>query len=491
MAEDFERYRSDDDGAFIDIRFNNIIPENHPARYIKEFIDTIDVSSFEEKYKVGKSQKGRAPKDVRMMLCVILYAIYSRIYSARKIDYATYNYSDFWFFTHKNRISHDKISKFIILHGENIANVFLATISLAEKNNLLSFENLYHDGFLMKANASKKKNYTKKRLEKKEEKIRSSLSEILSQIETDVDGVVPKEAIRLKKELKKIEELKKELNDKINIYSQKDCPSEKEKREKNTQINSTDKDAELMRQKDNSYANSYLKTTALDSKADILVSSCISGHYDEPHHLPKLIKEANKNCEGMGEYNKSFADSGFITHGNAVQTEAMGIELIGPTKQHENDVRNPEKTKGKITFNYNESKNCVSCSEGKTLHYFEKYHDPKKGTIISSYRNIEACKSCSKRKNCTKSEYREVKIDSRLPAQMRCLDRYKSEEGQELYKKRSHCAETFQGDLKQNGKFIQLFRRGNEKVQVDSIMHDIIWNLRRIFNSVEKEVVFG
>jgi len=426
-----------------------------------------------------------------MMLCIILYAIFSRIYSARKIDYATSNFSDFWFFTHKNRISHDKISDFIILHKDNILTLFLATITLAEKNKLLSFGNLYHDGFLMKANANISKNYTKKRLQKKEEKIKSSLNEILSKIEKGEENFIINEVAQLKGELEKIGQLKTELENRIKIYSEKDCTSEKAKREENAQINYTDKDAELMKMKDDSFANGYLKVTSIDPKADIVVSSGITGHYDEPHQLPNLIKEANANCEGKGDYKKSFADAGFITMGNAVQTEAMGIELIGPTKQHENEVRNPEKYKEKITFKYNESQNCVECSEGTVLKYYEKYYDHKRGAAVSSYINKEACTNCEKRTSCTKSKYREAKIDSRFPVQMRCLERYKSEEGKELYKKRSHCGETFQGDLKQNGKFIQLFRRGIDKVKVDSMMHDITWNLRRIFKSAGKDLVFG
>ena len=79
MASNFDETDHDDDGAFVSIRFNDIIPENHPVRYIQKFISTIDISLFEKKYKVGDGQKGRSPKGIRMMLGIILYAIYDRI----------------------------------------------------------------------------------------------------------------------------------------------------------------------------------------------------------------------------------------------------------------------------------------------------------------------------------------------------------------------------------------------------------------------------
>jgi len=149
MSTFFDGHSDDNDGAFIEIRFNDILPDKHPVRFIKEFIEILDISKFEEKYNVGESKSGRPPKEIRMMLGVILYAIYSRIYSARKMEIATYTIADFWIFTHKKRISHDTISKFIITHEKDVVAVFLETITLAESNNLLDFKALFEDGFPM------------------------------------------------------------------------------------------------------------------------------------------------------------------------------------------------------------------------------------------------------------------------------------------------------------------------------------------------------
>ena len=70
MAEYFKKYRSEDDGGFISIHFDKILRANHPARYIKNFIEAVDISRFEKKYKVGKGKKGRSPNDIKMMLCI-------------------------------------------------------------------------------------------------------------------------------------------------------------------------------------------------------------------------------------------------------------------------------------------------------------------------------------------------------------------------------------------------------------------------------------
>ena len=488
MSSYFDEPDNSDDGAFVVMRFNSILPEDHPAMLIRRFISILDLSSFEKKYNVGPGKKGRPPKGIRMMLGLLLYAVHSRIYSAHQIEYASYNYSDFWVFTHKNRVSHDKISDFINLHGNEMIEVFLETVILADRNKLLDFDTQFQDGFFIKANASKHKNRKRRSLSKKQQRAKEALEQIFDKLkEVEEDKETRKKREDLEKKLNKISELQEELNEKIKERRNHNKKGKID--EDDISVNETDSDSSLMKMKDKSYANAYLKVTAVDSKADIIVGSVLEGYCDEPHTTVKLFNEANKNCEGLGEYDTVCFDSGFNTMGTSVAFESMGVKAIAPTKEHEHKSRNPEKDI--ISFEYNEEKHELTCSEGIVLIQKEKHLDSSKGTLFYKFSNKVGCKNCKRLRECTTSKYgyRTVKIDSRHPSQQRVLERYKSDEGQEIYKKRSHSAETFQGDLKKNGKYERFDRRGLSKVRVDSIIHDIVWNLRRIINSRSTEVI--
>ena len=488
MASFFDDPNEYGDGAFITINFNEILPESHPAMLIHKFIESLVLNEFEKKYHVGSGKKGRPPKSIKMMLGVLLYAIYSRIYSAHQIDIATYTYSDFWIFTHKNRISHDTISKFINLHEKEIITVFLATIILAEKNDLLDFETLYQDGFFIKANASKSKSYTKNSLKKKEKKVEEALEEIIQKLKETNDDTDSSEKRKLEKKLEDLHKFQDELNEKIQnrLLGKKPDKVDKDK----ITINTTDSDCSLMKMKDKSYANAYLKITAVDSKRDIVVGSILEGYYDEPHRSVQLFQQSNSNCEGLGNYASVCFDAGFNTMGTCSWFKVLGVDVIAPTKQHENEVRHPKQDA--ITFDYNEDTHKVTCSEGATLFEYSALPDHQSGSMTYSFRNKDVCKKCSRLSDCTtsKRKYRSVQIDSRYLIQKAVLERYKSYEGQKIYKKRSHVAETFQGDLKKNGKLERFQRRGKAKVKIESVLHDITWNLRRIFNSKGSELVW-
>lgn len=51
MANYFEGPNDEDDGGIEIIHYNEILPENHPARYIKKFVENIDITKFEQKYQ--------------------------------------------------------------------------------------------------------------------------------------------------------------------------------------------------------------------------------------------------------------------------------------------------------------------------------------------------------------------------------------------------------------------------------------------------------
>lgn len=494
MANHFDGPQMCNDADFIHIRFRDVVPENHPVKFIDQFIDGVDIKHFESKYKVGAGLKGRAPKDIRLMLKVILYALYCRIYSARKIDYATETFADFWLFTYKKRISHDKISEFIIMHGDDIHTVFLATISLASQNELLDFSALYEDGFKIKANASIKRCRTIDGLSKEEIRLSKNLDAALATLQLPEDDQCARdERKKTQSALEKIASLRDELQKRIKERSEGKAPSQLQKLEEKAMINLTDSDAELMRQKDKSSAVSYLKVTAVDPKSDIVLGSTISGHDNENQQSLSLALESNSNCKDAGcdkKYDTTVADSGFITGKNCADFEKEKISLIGPTQSHEHSVRT--KDSQEITFHYAEKENTVTCSQGAVLLLDREYYSTSDEYLKKIFSNPQACSQCPRLNDCTKSKdkFRTVKLSEYAGAQQRVLDRYLSEAGQQLYKKRSHSAETYQGDLKQNGGFQRFLRRGIKKVKIDSVLHDIVWNLRRIFNTKGLNVSF-
>lgn len=324
-------------------------------------------------------------------------------------------------------------------------------------------------------------------LEKKDEVLSENLSKVIEKLkDNQEDDILLKEKKAIQGKLHQIGNLRDELLKKIAQRSANKSTAKKKGIIEKTRINATDSDAELMKQKDKSHANSYLKITGTDNKSDIVIASTISGHdHEAPLSLP-LFDQANSNVQETGSsnsYDTTIADSGFTTMANCEAYEQKDAQILGPTQAYEIEQRQVKTNGSEIRFDFDEKSDTVRCSEDAILTKSRTRYRNERDVYVNIYSNKEACQKCSRVDECTKSKkgYRCVMIDPRLAARQRTLERYCSEEGKALYKKRSHVAETYQGDLKGNGRFTHYLLRGIQKVKIESTMHDIVWNLRRIF----------
>jgi len=311
---------------------------------------------------------------------------------------------------------------------------------------------------------------------------------------TDDSENLEKEKIRIEKKLSRIFELRDELKGKTAKRLKGKRPDKVKDTETSERINSTDKDCSLMRMKDKSHANAYLKINSMDPKADILVGSVVEGRYDESHNAVKVFNESKRNYSGcVKRYQAVCYDSGFNTQGSCTSFKALDISVIAPTRQYEHGRRCDSAEEDKITHTYNEESNTVLCSEGVILSQKSQHIDPSKGSIIKKFWNKKGCQDCKRRSKCTDNKlgYFQARVDVRQPLQQEVLSRYLSDEGKEIYRKRSHVAETYQADLKKNGRFERFMRRGLEKVRTESLILDMVWNLRRIFNEKGMQIVWS
>jgi hypothetical protein len=291
----------------------------------------------------------------------------------------------------------------------------------------------------------------------------------------------------------KIDSLRQALDRKIKQRTEGKAPYKAKEITEKLTINTTDSDSDLMKQKDDSMANAYLEVCATDAKADIIVASEVAGHNDEPRMMMDVFAQAKKNCEGKGEYKTVLADSNFTSIENCHACEERGIALIGPTRADDYQEKRAAEGTTAVTFSYDAEKQCVECSCGTIFTEEDRYFDKYKKTTVIVFSNRKACQGCERLKQCTRNKkgYRQIKIDIRRPALQRVQQRYQSEEGKALYKKRSHTAETYQGDKRKNGSFVQLLRRGLEKVRVEALWQDTVWNLRRIFSAMQGRIAWG
>ena len=130
------------------------VPEDHLARFVRDVVETLDVSAVEDVYT---EERGYPPYDPRMMVTVLLYAYCTGTYSSRKIAAKLIDSVAFRFLAAGNQPDFRTISEFRRRHGAALAALFTQGLRLCRQAGLVKLGRVAIDGTKIKANASKHK----------------------------------------------------------------------------------------------------------------------------------------------------------------------------------------------------------------------------------------------------------------------------------------------------------------------------------------------
>src|SRR5438270_12958161 len=132
------------------------LPENHLVWAVLGAVGAVDLSRFDERYRLGAA--GRAPYDPQMLVALLLYAYARGIRSSRMIERACWEDVAFKVITGMRTPDHSTIAEFRRRHETEIAGLFDDVLGLCREAGLMSVGVIAIDGTKIKANASMDQN---------------------------------------------------------------------------------------------------------------------------------------------------------------------------------------------------------------------------------------------------------------------------------------------------------------------------------------------
>ncbi|MEK7354692.1 MAG: transposase, partial [Chloroflexota bacterium] len=138
------------------------LPSDHLAYFISDVVDHLDLSAIMERY--AGEERGYPPYHPAMMVKVLLYAYCIGIASSRKIEKRLCEDIAFRVLAANNTPDFRTISDFRKDHLKALAGLFLQVLKLCQKAGLVRLGHIALDGTKIKANASKHKAMSYKRM---------------------------------------------------------------------------------------------------------------------------------------------------------------------------------------------------------------------------------------------------------------------------------------------------------------------------------------
>jgi len=347
------------------------LPTGHLARFLVDVVSALDLSSIYKSYeeKDGRGQAAYAPE---MMIRLLLYGYATGVYSSRKIQRRTYEEVAFRYLSGDQHPDHATIAEFRKRHLDALSGLFTQALLLCAEAGLVKLGHVAIDGTKIKANASKHKAMSYKRMNETEARLKQEIDGLLAgaeKIDAEEDAQLgkdrqgdelPDELQRRESRLKKIQEAKAALEKAAREQAEQERSeteqklAEREEEEQRTgrkkrgrkpklpdpeqarpddtaQRNFVDPESRIMPDGGNkgSFVQGYNAQIAVDSESQVIVAAEVTQETNDKKQLLPMIAQIVTNLDQKPE--KISADTGYFSEANVTDESVKDVDLYVAT----------------------------------------------------------------------------------------------------------------------------------------------------------------
>ena len=359
MSKTFRPY--DPDQMFLmPVSMRDWLPADHLAYFISDVVDELDLSMIIKRYK--DEDRGYPPYHPVMMVKVLLYAYCIGVPSSRKIAKRLEEDVSFRVLAANNTPDFRTIADFRKDHLKALARLFLQVLKLCKKAGLVKLGHVSLDGTKMKANASKHKAMSYKRMKEEETRLEAEVKELLEKAEaTDAEedrqygevkrgDELPEELAFREKRLKKIQEAREALE----IEAKREAKVARKGGKKATGIpddkaqrNFTDPESKIMPAPGGKhFEQAYNAQAAVDSANQIIVAADVVDETNDKKQAIPMMKQVKSNLGRLPD--KVLADTGYFSADVVEGLAADGVDVYIPPDKTNHTDKNIAMPRGRI-----------------------------------------------------------------------------------------------------------------------------------------------
>lgn len=335
------------------------LPKDHLVYFISDVVDHLDLSAIWSRYE---EERGYPPYHPAMMVKVLLYAYCLGVPSSRKIAKRLEEDIGFRVLAANNTPDFRTISDFRKDHLKVLAALFLQVLRLCQKAGLVQVGHVSLDGTKVKANASKHKAMSYKRMKEEESRLEAEIAGLLQKAEAEDaaedrrygrdkrgDELPPELAFR-EGRLAKIREARAALEAEARAEVERGddkggkatgMPADKAQR------NFTDPESRIMPGPGGQqFEQCYNAQAAVDSRRQVIVAAEVTQQPSDKGLAVPLMAQVQANTGRLPR--EMSADAGYFSSDAVQELSARGIDVYMPPDRMQHTYRMPVAPRGRI-----------------------------------------------------------------------------------------------------------------------------------------------
>jgi len=466
-----------------------LLPEDHECHVYKLLFEQIDTTELEKKY----SPIGQNAYHPKLIVSLLIYAYSRGVYSSREIEKRSNEDLSFMLIAQMNCPNFRVLSDFRKDNAAFFHDCFKQTVKLAMELKLASLGHISLDGSKFKANSSRHKAMSYRRLKKQEKELTAEIETLIEKAnrcdEEENQTYQKKTGYEIPDDLKhKKGRLAKIKKAKAALEAREETCNPGKPIEDKKQISFADTDARIMGKKGD-FDYRYNGQISVDSENQIIVGQHVSPQANDTQEVEPALKSIEEAAGKLPD--RMSLDNGYMTGSNLETLNESSVDAYIATnkgeKSHPDSLDESDRKLVKADFDYDENKDHFTCPGGQQLAIIREGRDGTK-----TYQgHSETCNSCSYQPRCCQSkkgEARLIKTDNKEPLRQQMNARMEQAESKEIYKKRKVIVEPVFGQIKNRG-FRGFSLRGKEKVAGEFSLVCATHNIKKMVGSFVKGLI--
>lgn len=418
---------------------------NPMAIIINDFIDSVELSFFEQYYKANGVSGGRPPYAYTTLLKIYMYSLYNDI-SIRNLNeyYTTGSNLHFLSQEFKTLPNRKVFSHLLKILDDHINKIFDLSLDYIKQFIEIDLRNLFCDGTIFEAHNNRHKIITDTNIKRSNKKWENIMNN-------------PESTEELKELAKKKLELNVERTQKLKELNR-------------TSYGRTDKDCVILKDKNGTFIAGYNVQFIEEGNYGLIVYSHISNKNPDSSAFLDIIDIL------ISKYNPQSItlDAGYGTPEIILKLQKANVDVIVKSVKNENS----KKKINDYSFELSNDEEYLICPVGQILQKDKAKDD---GSIVFKTNN---CDLCERKKECLKNgKTKRVTINLEEFKAMKLADKLvNSEFGKELYSHRGNMCESPHGFIKYNLNGKKLKMNGLKRNNTIVILYAILYNFRRLIS---------
>lgn len=314
---------------------DELLPDDHPARILWEYVDSLDLSELHERVQAVAGGPGQAPADPRILLTLWMYATVRGVGSARELDRLCAEHAAFRWICGGVSMNYHTLADFRTDHEELLDRLLTQSVAGLMSEGLVTLEQVAQDGMRVRASAGASSFRRQPTLEEALAEAEAHLAALKAEGENDsAGGSRRRQAARRRAAEERTERIQAALA-KIPEFAESKKPQDREQ----TRGSTTDADARVMKMANGGFRPAYNVQLATTVDSRIITGLDVTTAGGDRGELAPMMDQHEERYGCRPE--AALVDGGYVKNEGIEQVEQAGTTVYAPVQKSKNPQRDP------------------------------------------------------------------------------------------------------------------------------------------------------